>query len=982
MERKHNRLISWFSLFLAVIFVVSCITVISTAAADMATVGRENSADFLSFQTAKPDENGKFNMRLIAGTNSLLYRNFGYRIILIRKDEDGNPVANELQGTDVRAYTSVYGGGCSYNIMDTFGYQYACIATVTGLDFDSSYLEMVIRPYITEPDGSRKYGKTAHLLYTGETDENGYPTFQSIAKESKTDSLYLMASDDSYVKYNETTEIHGAESTLGVKTNGTVSKYGGNTRFAYIRFELTQTYKDAFLTADRAVNLTLTPSSVLSLSSGGYNVLEVYLTDADWTEETLTNQNQPAVGSKVGEIALNGNSVCKLDVTSAVRTAIESGASAISFRLSGIYEDGSNINQFYSKESSSNKAPCLSSADDVIFPYELNFDKQNNLGYEPWAYAEQLVAEWLATEKDNIYSGGQSDVLNLNNTSGPARVAGQTPQGAYSVKIEGCGSGNPPTPSFKTYYARTLDSLTANGGYTQATGSAVTQYDEYGGITNAGFVGNATGFYHTEEHGGRIYIIDPIGNPYFVCGVNTLNTGSSTNQQTLSKNRFGSAYWSTITTQLRSFGINLATGTTGGYTTPTENYLSGIVGVQGISSYMRELGLTTSTGGSSTFLYGNTMNVFDPDFLSFTETKNKGTLESYKNNKKILGYTSDNELPDQNTLLDQYLNLDCSVPVNAFSYATAWTWLSARTGNLIPDKAGDVNDTLREEFKAFVFGRLFKTISAQIEKYDGNHMYIGTRANGGNRNSEGYLRAAGRYCEVLTINMYDGLEPASDKIAAIYRYSGRPFIVTEFYSKAQESYDANGQLLANQQNAGWLVKTQSDRAVYYQNYTLLLLESKYCAGWLWFRFQDNDQSLFTVKTDDGKTFTNLRVWEKGAGRKIRSFILPDCKDGATTELVQLSAETEVAMGSPVSGIQISYYENGVKKTTQGKITMTYKGETDTSGLGSNKGLVDDNFNFYTRGDDPSASLQVCDAIKLIGDNLISLIHYFDNLHAN
>ena len=45
--------------------------------------------------------------------------------------------------------------------------------------------------------------------------------------------------------------------------------------------------------------------------------------------------------------------------------------------------------------------------------------------------------------------------------------------------------------------------------------------------------------------------------------------------------------------------------------------------------------------------------------------------------------------------------------------------------------------------------------------------------------------------------------------------------------------------MGNVTGAGWLVKTQEDRGLHYQNFCLTLLQSKNCVGWHWFRYQDN-----------------------------------------------------------------------------------------------------------------------------------------------
>ena len=76
-------------------------------------------------------------------------------------------------------------------------------------------------------------------------------------------------------------------------------------------------------------------------------------------------------------------------------------------------------------------------------------------------------------------------------------------------------------------------------------------------------------------------------------------------------------------------------------------------------------------------------------------------------------------------------------------------------------------------------------------------MYLGSRVNGVCREKEGYLRAAGRYLDILSVNLYGGLNPDVDMIRGMYRYSGIPFLVTEFFAKGMDSIDANGYKLAN-----------------------------------------------------------------------------------------------------------------------------------------------------------------------------------------
>jgi len=60
--------------------------------------------------------------------------------------------------------------------------------------------------------------------------------------------------------------------------------------------------------------------------------------------------------------------------------------------------------------------------------------------------------------------------------------------------------------------------------------------------------------------------------------------------------------------------------------------------------------------------------------------------------------------------------------------------------------------------------------------------------------------------------------------------SGKPFLVTEWYTKGEDSG------YPNTSGAGWNVPTQRDRGWFYQNFTLALLESKNGKGTLTSRY--------------------------------------------------------------------------------------------------------------------------------------------------
>ena len=108
------------------------------------------------------------------------------------------------------------------------------------------------------------------------------------------------------------------------------------------------------------------------------------------------------------------------------------------------------------------------------------------------------------------------------------------------------------------------------------------------------------------------------------------------------------------------------------------------------------------------------------------------------------------------------------------------------------------------------------------------------------KDSEWVHRFAAQYLDCMTINWYFCWEPESEALYGFERNSDLPFVVTEFYTKAGDSG------LGNSSGAGWYVATQTDRADYYDTFTLKLLESNNCVGWQLFHYMDNDPSSGTT----------------------------------------------------------------------------------------------------------------------------------------
>lgn len=242
-----------------------------------------------------------------------------------------------------------------------------------------------------------------------------------------------------------------------------------------------------------------------------------------------------------------------------------------------------------------------------------------------------------------------------------------------------------------------------------------------------------------------------------------------------------------------------------------------------------------------------TATTWPPEFDAYVEQA-IAPIAYYTADKHLLGYFTDNELPWKNDALDRHLQyLGKEEP----GYLAARKWFDTRKG-----KAAGLADITPEDqlaFSGYYFETYIQKVAAAVRKYDPNHLYLGCRFNQETEelNNPEMFRVAGKYADVISINHYRKWEPVQSIMANWTAWSGKPFIITEWYTKGEDSG------LPNRTGAGWNVSTQQDRGYFYQNFTIELLKSKACVGWHWFTYQDNDP--LNMKTDPSNRDSNKGV---------------------------------------------------------------------------------------------------------------------------
>lgn len=414
-------------------------------------------------------------------------------------------------------------------------------------------------------------------------------------------------------------------------------------------------------------------------------------------------------------------------------------------------------------------------------------------------------------------------------------LAGPPPKRTFAdgtVTVESPGS-SPDKGTWRAYPTRVLEKL---AGYAPSGGDV--KVDAYGGRTDRPRE-KATGFFRATKIDGRHWLIDPDGYRFFHVGINTVNPPRGVDAL------FGSAAaWGQATTDtLRSGGFN---GVSSGRIPDLRAAKQPLVWVMRRSflfEFARKKKLTLPASGTVGFI-NMCMPVFHPDFEPHCEEAAR-SLADTAGDPLMLGIMTDNEIQCPPNLLDRFLELDAANPDLKPGRDAAAAWLAARKGSA--DTAG-ITQRDRYEFIAFAFERYYRIVTKAIRKYDPNHMYLGSRINyrAGQFENPYWWKAVAPYHDAVSVNYYHMWGPDASDLALWEAWGGRPIFFSEWYAKAQ---DVPG--LANAKGAGWLVRTQADRAAFYQHFVMGALECRNVVGVHWFKYMDDPSDSVALDNAGG-----------------------------------------------------------------------------------------------------------------------------------
>ncbi|MCL2743354.1 MAG: hypothetical protein FWE67_05840 [Planctomycetaceae bacterium] len=355
------------------------------------------------------------------------------------------------------------------------------------------------------------------------------------------------------------------------------------------------------------------------------------------------------------------------------------------------------------------------------------------------------------------------------------------------------------------------------------------KFNKYGGIPNTKT--KKTGFWHVEKHQGRFWFVDPDGGLNIHRAVCTVSSGGAGDiQKKAFAEKFGKkSVWAEETLKLlHENGFN-GTGSWSDAAAlslaefqkahPKAHTLN--LALMGAYGRDRSVAVPGHRGYPNDCIF-----VFEPEFAKFCDESAAKQTAQYKDDPNFLGYFTDNELPFRMNALEGYLKNENPDDPGRRA-AEKWLAQRNRTKEQIEDKD-------RWEFLGYL-GDTYSSITANaIRKCDPNHLVLGPRLYGDNRSRWQLMKGIAKHIDVISFNYYGVWTPQEQHTKGWTQQTGKPFMTTEWYTKGMDSG------LPNNTGAGWNVKTQRDRGLFYQNYTLALLECKNCIGWHWFKYLDND----------------------------------------------------------------------------------------------------------------------------------------------
>lgn len=390
------------------------------------------------------------------------------------------------------------------------------------------------------------------------------------------------------------------------------------------------------------------------------------------------------------------------------------------------------------------------------------------------------------------------------------------------------------------------------------------------------FSGKATGFFHIEQDpAGTDWVIDPAGKAMFLCGVDMLTyvgrhcekLGYSPYQRNMDKIFGGDrGRWSDHTLKrLHDWGFNYMGTGEKVFNTKLPFSFNLMIG-SSFAAFGDEYDLAPYLGRVGTAM----PNPFHPRFGEWVKRRFLSQVGSEISNPYFVGYFCDNELqwlgtshnPDGSGLFDDVMakkpahsarkalvkflaeryrndigafNREWKLNLKNFDEISSLKKLPHRT---------PAQRLVKQDFLSLVGDTYFSTIRQAIRELDSHHMFLGCRFAGMGYSHERVWKSVGKYCDIVTLNMYPMEDSYRNKFYAkdwslmsalewVHRLSRRPLMITEWAFLGLDSG------LPCQYGAGQRFATQKERAAATEHFLRTTMSMPYMVGLNWYKHGDD-----------------------------------------------------------------------------------------------------------------------------------------------
>lgn len=350
--------------------------------------------------------------------------------------------------------------------------------------------------------------------------------------------------------------------------------------------------------------------------------------------------------------------------------------------------------------------------------------------------------------------------------------------------------------------------------------------DKYGGYVDHDLSLKATGFFHTQYERDRWWLVSPEGNPFYSLGVNGVRIKSIRGNADVS--RVEGREWlfeeipsvETVPACFREEGQYFSY-----YCWNVDRkYPSLIDWRQQTYKRLERIGFNTIGNWSDTIFYrqpqlpytytldtrkvdsmvmANGMpDVFHPDWEQFLASTFE-EISRFKADPYLLGFFVDNEMGWRSiTRLDT----------------------ASFTGKHLAQL--DSEEAQRKAYSE----RYFSTVKATIKRFAPRHMYLGCRFTRNFKQMEAVATAAGKYVEVLSINVY-AATPIREQMDQWYTAAGKPILLGEHHIPP---------VTPKQFLPHWPAFEIPERNRMVENYVYTWLEFPYALGSHWYQYKDQE----------------------------------------------------------------------------------------------------------------------------------------------